>query len=170
MNFTFREIVGATNVSKTSVGEIIARCKECGLPYEFACALTPERLNELIYPDSLGRKPVKNEPDWEAVHKRLLSSKRVNLQYIWQEEDRPDNPEGYSYSYFCAQYNDWKMYSGKDVVLPQEREPGRELFIDWVKFPCVIDYSTGVIHEAHFFVTTLGDSAYPFVEAFPDET
>ena len=27
-----------------------------------------------------------------------------------------------------------------------------------------------MIHEAHFFVTTLGDSSYPFVEAFPDET
>ncbi len=172
MNFTFREIADATNVSKTSVGEILARCKECGLTYEFACSLTPERINELIYPDSFGRKQVKDEPDWESIHKRLLSSRRINLQYIWQEEYRPENPDGYSYSYFCAKYNDWKMSSGKDVVLPQEREPGKELFIDWVgdKLPCVMDYSTGEIHEAHFFVTTLGDSSYPFVEAFPDET
>ncbi len=172
MDFTFREISDATGASKTTVGEIISRCKECGLTYEFAMTLTPERINELIYPDSFGRKQVKDEPDWEAIHKRLLSSKRINLQYIWQEEYRLEKPDGYSYSRFCAKYNEWKKSSGKEVILPQEREPGKELFIDWIgdKLPCVVDYATGEIHDAHFFVTTLGDSSYPFVEAFPDET
>ena len=172
MGFTFREISQAANVSKTTVGEIISRCKECGLDYESASTLSPERINELIYPDSFGRKQVKDEPDWEAIHKRLLSSRRINLQYIWQEEYRVTNPDGYSYSRFCAKYNEWKKSSGKEVILPQEREPGRELFIDWIgdKLPCVMDYDTGELHEAHFFVTTLGDSSYPFVEAFPDET
>jgi hypothetical protein len=35
--------------------------------------------------------------------------------------------------------------TGKKVVMPQEREPGRELFIDWIgdKVPCVIDMETG---------------------------
>ena len=47
-----------------------------------------------------------------------------------------------------------------------------ELFIDWIgdTLPCVTDYCTGEVYEAHFFVTTLGDGSYPFVEAFPDET
>ena len=172
MKFTLREIGEATKCSKTTAGEILARCKECGLTYEDAIKLPPERIHELIYPDSFGRKQVKDEPDWNAIHQRLLSSRRINLQYIWQEEYRKDNPEGYSYSRFCAKYNDWKDKNGKHVVLPQEREPGRELFIDWIgdTLPCVVDYSTGEIHDAHFFVTTLGDSSYPFVEAFPNET
>ena len=57
-------------------------------------------------------------------------------------------------------------------MLPQEREPGKELFIDWVgdTLACVTDSETNTIREAHFFVTTMGDSSYPFVEAFPDET
>jgi len=172
MHLTYREIAEATDVSKTTVGEIINKCKECGLTYEDSLSMSPERINELIYPDSFGRKQVKEEPDWETIHKRLLSSRRINLQYIWQEEYRLDNPDGYSYSRFCAKYNEWKKSSGKNVILPQEREPGKELFIDWIgdTLPCVMDYGTGEIHDAHFFVTTLGDSSYPFVEAFPDET
>lgn len=65
-----------------------------------------------------------------------------------------------------------KEDTGKEVVLPQEREPGKELFIDWIgdTLPCVVDYEIGVIHDAHFFVATLGDSSYPFVEAFLNET
>lgn len=34
---------------------------------------------------------------------------------------------------------------------------------------CVTDSLTGEIHTAHFFVATLGDSSYPYVEALPDE-
>lgn len=170
--FTMREIGASVGCSKTTVSEILARCRECGLSYEDAKDMTQDRINELIYPDSFGRKMVKEEPDWESIHKTLQSSRRVNLQYVWEEIYRPANPNGYSYSHFCAKYNKWKDKTGKHVVLPQERIPGRELFIDWIgdTLPCVIDTATGEIHEAHFFVTTLGDSSYPFVEAFPDET
>lgn len=172
MQLTLREIGEACGCSKSTVGEILSRCKACSLTYEDALTLPPARINELIYPDSFGRKQVKDEPDWESIHARLLSSRRINLQYIWEEEYRRSNPDGYSYSRFCAKYNEWKDKSGKNVCLPQEREPGKELFIDWIgdKLPCVQDYTTGELHAAHFFVTTLGDSSYPFVEAFPDET
>ena len=44
----------------------------------------------MIYPESFGRKQVKDEPDWEQIHERLNSSKRINLQYIWEEEYRPN--------------------------------------------------------------------------------
>lgn len=172
MELNLRDIASAVGCSKTTVGEILNRCKNCGLTYEEAVKLSSKRINELIYPDSFGRKQSKDEPDWESIYTRLTSSRRINLLYIWEQEYRNDNPDGYSYSYFCAKFNEWKDSTGKKVVLPQEREPGKELFIDWIgdTLPCVTDYDTGVVHEAHFFVTTLGDSSYPFVEAFPDET
>ena len=170
--FNYREIADSVGCSKTTVGEILSRCKDCSLTYNDTLSMTNEQIKELVYPDSFGRKQVKDTPDWESIHNRLLSSKRIGLQYIWEEEYRPNNPDGYSYSRFCAKYNEWKKATGKNVVLPQEREPGREMFIDWIgdTLPCVVDYETGEIHEAHFFVTTLGDSSYPYVEAFPDET
>lgn len=170
--FNYRDIGQSVGCSKTTVGEILSRCKECGLTYESASTMTQDQLNELIYPDAFGPKQVKDEPDWDHIHARLQSSRKVNLQYIWENEYRPEHTDGYSYSRFCAKYIAWKKLTGKEVVLPQEREPGKELFIDWVgdKLSCVVDYSTGETHEAHFFVTTLGDGSYPFVEAFPDET
>ena len=172
MGFKLREIAVSTGCSKTTVGEILARCKACDLRYEDAISLPQERVNELIYPESFGRKQVKEEPDWEAIHARLQSSRRINLQYIWEEEYRPANPDGYSYSRFCAKYNAWKDSTGKNVIMAQEREPGKELFIDWMgdTLDCVMDYATGELHKAHFFVTTMAESSYPFVEAFPDET
>lgn len=170
--FTYRDIAKSVGCSKTTVGDIVNRCKECGLTYESARTMTEDEINKLVYPDSFGPKQVKEEPDWESIHARLQSSKKLNLQYIWEEEYRPENPNGYSYSRFCAKYSDWKKATVKKVVLPQEREPGKELFIDWMgdTLPCVVDYDTGEVHEAHFFVTTLGDDSYSFVEAFPDET
>lgn len=170
--FPYRQIGESVGCSKTTVGEIIKRCKECGLTNADAKELTQERLNELIYPDSFGPKQIKDEPDREAVHNRLQSSKRINLQYIREEEYRPENLNGYSYSRFCHRYNLWKQKSGKELTFPQEREPGKELFIDWIgdTLPCATDIETGELLNAHFFLTTLGDGSYPFVEAFPDET
>jgi len=172
LHFTFRDIGQALGISKTTAGAILKRCQECDLTYESASAMSADAIKRLIYPDSFGPKQVKNEPNWESYYTRMRTDKRLNLAYIWQEEYRIENPDGYSYSRFCAKYNEWKDRSGKNVVLPQEREPGKELFIDWIgdKLPCVIDHRTGEALEAHFFVTTLGDSSYPFVEAFPDET
>ncbi len=172
MELNLRDIADAVGCSKTTVGDILSKCKDCGLTFEEAEKLSPERINELIYPDSFGRKQSKDEPDWESIYKRLTSGKRTNLFYIWDQEYRNNNPDGYSYSYFCVKFNKWKEETGKEVVLPQEREPGKELFIDWIgdTLDCVVDYETGDIHPAHFFVTTMGDSSYPFVEAFPNET
>ncbi len=170
--FTYRDIAQSVGCSKTTVGDILNRCKACGLTYEDACTMTQDQVNELVYPESFGPKQVKEEPDWKQIHARLQSSRKINLQYIWENDYRPLHPDGYSYSRFCAKYVDWKKATGKEVTLPQEREPGKELFIDWMgdTLPSVTDYDTGEIHEVHFFVTTLGDGSYPFVEAFPDES
>jgi len=170
--YTYREIAASVGCSKTTVGEILSRCKKHGLSYADASHMTQEQINEAIYPESFGPKQVREEPDWETIHQRISSSKRVNLQYIWEEEYRPGNPDGYSYSHFCAKYTAWKKQTGKKVVLPQEREPGKEMFIDWIgdTLPCVLDTEANTTRDAHFFVTTMGDSSYPFVEAFPDET
>lgn len=170
--FTYRDIAQSVGCSKTTVGDVLNRCKACGLTYESASTMSQYQINSLVYPESFGPRQVKDEPDWDQIHARLQSSRKLNLQYIWENEYRPEHTDGYSYSRFCAKYVSWKKKTGKKVILPQEREPGKEMFIDWIgdTLPCVTDYETGEIHNAHFFVTTLGDGSYPFVEAFPDET
>lgn len=168
--FSQRDIANSVKCGKTTVGEIQKRARDKALTYEKAAAMTNDEIKALLYPDSFGRKYQKDEPDWEAIHKRLCTHKRLNLQYIW-EEYRSENPDGLGYSQFCKRYGLWQEQTGKHVVMPRERDPGKELFVDWMgdTLPCVTDSLTGEVMRAHFFVATLGDSNYPYVEAFPDE-
>ena len=167
--YSQREIAASVKCGKSTVGEIERRCGEYGMTYERASAMTDDAIKATLYPDSFGQ-PAKPGPDWENIHKRLESHKRLNLQYVW-EEYRATSPEGLSYSQFCRRYRKWQDETGKHVIMAQNREPGRELFVDWIgdTLPCVVDGITGEMFEAHFFVAVLGDSGYPYVEAFPDE-
>lgn len=131
--------------------------------------MTNDEIKELLYPNSFGHF-IKEDPDWTAIHQRLRTNKRLNLQYLW-EEYKAENTNDLSYSRFCNRYLIWKNETGKNVIMAQNRDPGKELFVDWMgdTLECVVDSATGEILAAHFFVATLGDSSYPYVEAFPDE-
>jgi transposase len=168
MGLTQREIAESVKCGKSTVGEIQHRCTEAGLNYDHATTMTNNEIRELLYPDSFGKKSSVPDPPWEGIHKVLQSrDNRKNMRYIWEQ----DYASSMSYSQFCRRYKDWKDEAGKNVVMSINREPGRELFVDWVgdTLDCVVDESTGELLTAHFFITTLGDSSYPFVEAFPDE-
>jgi len=167
--YSQREIARSVKCGKSTVGEIQKRCRNCNLQYNTASKMTNDEIKKLIYPGSFGQ-PKKDDPDWASIHNRLQSNKRLNLQYI-REEYRAKNSDGLSYSRFGKRYSDWKNETGKNVIMVQNREPGKELFVDWMgdTLDCVIDSTTGELKKAHFFVATLGDSSYPYVEAFPDE-
>ena len=62
--FTYRDIAASVNCSKTTVGEILSRCRKHGLTYADAAHMTQDQINEIIYPESFGPKQVKEEPDW----------------------------------------------------------------------------------------------------------
>jgi len=168
--FTQRDIAASVNCSKTTVAGLEKRFKELGLSYEAAKDMTDEAVKLLVYPVCHRGRKAKKEPDWEAVQKRLDGNKRMNLQYLW-EEYRETEKDGLSRSQFYARYGEWKHQTGKEVVMVQEREPGKELFVDWMgdKLECVLDSETGKLIAAHFFVATLVDSGYPVVIAYPNE-
>jgi transposase len=168
--YSQRQIGESAKCGKSTVGEVQRRARERGLTYAQAEGMSNDELRSLLYPDSLGKKQ-KPEPEWQEIHERLADkSNRANLQYIW-EEYRESIPTGLSYSQFCKRYEQWRVATGKEVVMAREREPGRELFVDWMgdTLACVMDGGTGEVLKAHFFVAVLGDSSYPYVEAFPDE-
>ena len=168
--YTQREIAASVNCSKTTVAGLQKRLRELGLSYQTAKGMTDEAINKLVYPAYNGGRPFKKEPDWEGIQKRLDGSKRLNLQYLY-EEYREKEKDGLSRSQFYARYTAWKACVGKDVVMVQEREAGKELFVDWMgdTLECVLDSETGKLVKAHFFVATLGDSGYPVVLAYPNE-
>jgi transposase len=168
--YSQREIATSVNCSKTTVASLEKRFKEVALSYEVAKGMTDETITHLVYPVRQQGRKAKKDPDWQAIQKRLDGNKRMNLQYLW-EEYREEQKEALSRSQFYARYGEWKHQTGKEVVMVQQREPGKELFVDWMgdTLPCVLDSETGNVVTAHFFVATLGDSGYPVVIAYPNE-
>jgi transposase len=168
--YSQREIAASVKCSKTTAAEILKRCMELGLKYEAIREKPDDEISRLVYPSCFCGRPVKQEPDWAVIQERLDKNKRLNLYYLF-EEYRETEKDGYGRSQFYERYKVWKATTGKDVVMVQHHEPGKELFVDWMgdKPECVLDTGTGKMMKAHFFVATLGDSGYPVVIAYPDE-
>ena len=169
MGMSQRQIGVSVNCGKSTVGDIQRICRNAGLMYADAAKMAGDEIKALLYP----KRKVGSErglPDWEAVHKWLKGGKRRNLQYAW-EDYRLNMPDGLGYSQFCRQYRVWRESTGKTVTMVQNHEPGEKMFIDWVgdTLDCVVDSSTGEVFTAHFFVSVLGYSCYPYAEAFPNE-
>ena len=168
--YSQREIATSVNCSKSTVTGIQQRCAKAGLSYETAREMTDEEINKKIYPSCHGGRPVKEDPDWNELQARLDANKRLNLQYLW-EEYRKAVKDGLGRSQFYERYTTWRATTGKDVVMVQTHEPGKELYVDWMgdSLECVLDTETGKILKAHFFAAALGDSGYPTVIAYPNE-
>ena len=169
-NHSQRQIAKSVKVSKTTVYEIQKRCREIGLSYNQASELSDEEIRSMVYPLSSSRRVIKPDPDFEGVKNDLQLDPNKNLQYLW-EEYRSEDPEGLSYSQFCERFRRWKNETGQNVNMHIEREPGKEMLIDWMgdTLKIVYDAITGQVFKANFFVTTLGYSGYPYVEAFPNQ-
>ncbi|MDR0499392.1 MAG: IS21 family transposase [Holophagales bacterium] len=174
LGMTQRQIAASVNCGKSTVGEVQRRCKELGIDCKAASEIaekSADELHKLIYP-SMSVQNIKADPDWQAIHNRLMTRRRLNLRYIWVEEYSNSDGDHMSYSQFCRRYSSWLSDSGKKVVMAMDRAPGYELCVDWagdVLEKCVFDTGTGKLLDAHIFVATLGDSGYPYAEAFPDE-
>jgi len=166
-----RDIAQCGGCAKSTVGDVLKRCKEAGLDHEKAISMDPDDLQKMLYPASADKAPRKPEPDWQAIHQEITRHKGMNIQYIWEEYRKAD-PEGLGYSQFCERYRRYRKVYGKGVTMYQERQPGELLEVDWMGdlLPCVMDSETGEVTDAHFFVSVLGASAMPFVRAYPDET
>jgi transposase len=170
MGYSQRKIGESVKCSKSTVGEIQIRCREIGLSYNQAVELSEQEIKALVYPVYNSRRIIKPDPDYESIQNVLKQHSNKNLQYLW-EDYRSDNPEGLSYSQFCERFRRWKNETGQNVNMHIEREPGKEMLVDWMgdTLEIVFDSLTGQIFKANFFVTTLGYSGYPYVEAFPNQ-
>jgi transposase len=170
MGFSQRNVAASVNCGKSTVGDVMRRCRDAGLTYADAAGMTSAEINKLLYPAKHANLEEEAPLDWEAVHKWLKGGKRRNLQYAW-EEYRHKTPDGLGYSQFCRKYRAWKDATGKTVSMVQDYKPSDKMFIDWAgdTLDCVIDADTGKAQTAHFFVAILGYSYYPYAEAFPNE-
>jgi len=165
-----RDIGKSVGHGKSTVGEVQKRCREAGMTFEKAKTMTNTELQQLLYPDYMGKRYIKPDPDFEYIYNELVKHPNLNMRFLWEEYKIQDQ-NGLEYSQFCNRFISWKNESGKKVSMHQERDPGKELFVDWMgdKLSAVVDPTTGEVYDAHLFVAVLGNSGMPYVEAFPDE-
>lgn len=164
-----RDIASVAGCGKSTVGDVLKLCKDKGITAEIAEKLTDSELQAKLYPT----KPSKTsapEPDWKAIHEELAKYPNLNLQFMW-EAYRAEYPTGLSYSRFCAHSRKYREETGREVTFTKERRAGEIMEVDWAgdTLDCVINRATGEIQTAHIFVSILGYSHYPYVEAFPNE-
>ena len=166
---TSRSVGQALGWGKSKAADLYRECREAGLTYEDAKEMSGEDLCRVLGKGSREEENIIKVPDeyWEWVCRELHSSKRKTLNYIWTEFYSKEYPDGLGYSQFCRRYNSWMETASIEIILPQERVPGKEIFIDWVGDTILlIDSETASQRRVYFFIATIGDSSYPFVEAF----
>ena len=168
-NGTSRSVAQALGWGKSKAADLYRECREAGLTYEDAKEMSGEEIWRVLGKDTGEESDIIKVPDeyWEWVCRKMHSSKRMTLSYIWAEFYSKEHPTGLGYSQFCRRYNSWMETASIEIILPQERVPGREIFIDWVGDTILLlDSETASQRKVYFFIATIGASSYPFVEAF----
>lgn len=158
-----KAIAEQCGVGKTTVTDTIARATAAGFGWPLP-PLDDDALERRLYPPVPLFTPRKAPlPDWNSLHRELVTRKDLTLMLLWQEYKAGD-PGGYQYSYFCDLYRQW--HGKLDIAMRQEHRAGEKLFVDYCgRTVSIVDASTGEIREAQVFVAVLGASNYTYAEA-----
>jgi len=166
LGISIRANAQSCKCSRNTVREVLRTAELQGLSWPLPDDMDDDTLMKIIYPsvpEPASRKP---EPDYQYIHEELKRP-HVNLRLLWTEF-KAQQPDGLAYSQFCNRYRSWAAKT--KAVMHLEHKPGYEMFVDWAGTKMhVIDAETGEILDAHLFVSTIGTSSYPYVEAFPSE-
>ncbi len=163
LNRSNRDIGLSCGIGSSTVGDYIQRVRNAGLNWPLPEGLSDTALEQLLFPPPTPRNSARLFPDFHEVHEELQSRKNVTLNLLWQEY-KERNPEGYQYSWYCHNYQEWA--ARLDVVMRHEHRAGEKMFVDYAgQTVNVIDRETGEIHKAQIFVAVLGASSYTYAEA-----
>ena len=168
---SYKEISASLNISVYHVKKILAACSSAGMTFDIAKDMTEEELSKVLYPDDKKKSVIIVVVDCERWYLRYKSMDHPNMLYIWTNEYVPEclsaNYRMLSYGQFCRRINAWTDENRMKIVMPIDRKPGEKLFIDWMGD--TYELPSGPTEPpviVYFFITTLGDSSYPFVEGF----
>lgn len=166
LGISIRATAQSCRCSRNTVREVLRSAELHNLSWPLPQDMDDATLMKVIYPSVSMPKSRKPEPDYQYIHEELKRP-HVNLRLLWTEF-RAQQPDGLAYSQFCNRYRDWAAKT--KAVMHLDHKPGYEMFVDWAGTKMeVTDAETGEILPAHLFVSTIGSSGYPYVEAFPSE-
>jgi len=162
-----RAIATSLGLGKGSIGRYLRRARDAGLSWPLPADLDDDSLELLLFP---APPSLPNEervvPDWSLIDKEMRKS-GVTRQLLWHEY-RTQHPEGFSYTWFCTNYDAWK--GRVRPTMRQSHVGGEKVFVDFSGDTVdVVDPSTGEVHPAKLFVGTMGASSYTYAEAVASE-
>lgn len=168
LGFNQRAIARSTGVARSSLQEYLRTAQMEGITYERAALMTDPELREAFKKQRPGRYRVEvTDPDFERVHKGMMSRKGVTLELLWKEWRATGNG-GYSYSTFCRRYHEHIKHS--QVVMRQAYTPGELLLSDYTGATLSYWERDGKEHVVQIFVACLGFSNLIYVEASRSQT
>ena len=150
-----REISGNTGMSRPSVATYLQKAKEKEIAWPLPDGMDAKALEQLLFPSPGSSDRTPAVPNWSEIATELQAHHHLTLQLLWLEF-KEQNPNGLSYSRFCARYRDWKKKS--EVVMYFEHRGGEKFFIDFAGDTVPIwDERTGDVRfEAQLFVGVMG--------------
>lgn len=163
-SLTVNAIASSVGCSHNTVKSLLAKAGTYGLTYEVAKGMDDNQINTLIYPSKYSTEPVRPEPNLEYIYSELKRH-GVNLSLLWHEY-KQEHTDGVGYTQFCERYR--KYIGSRKVSMHIQHKAGEKMYVDWAGDTMfVADSSNGEVHTAYLFVSALGCSGYPYVEAFP---
>ena len=158
-----RAIAVAVCAALSTVQECLRRFAASGLGWPVT--LDETALEALLYP----REVIVDQtlPDFSAVAARLGSFKGMTRERVWQEY-RQAQPEGLSYSAFCASFA--RFLGLQKLSAKQFHAPGSAMFVDYAGPPLFItDRHTSVRTAVRVFIAAMGYSHAIYAHATPGE-
>ena len=163
---SINQIHKSTGISRSAISDLLHRYHESGVTFEMIQTMNDDALEALIYPNSKVTKSERPEPDCAYIDKELRKP-GVNLTLLWYEYKQM-HPDGLQYTQFCERYRNY--VGARKITQHIELKAGEKMFVDWAgDMMRITDIDTGEIQDVVLFVTTLGTSGYPYVEAFPSK-
>jgi transposase len=168
LGFNQRAIARATGVARSSLQEYLRTAEIEGITYERARVMTDPELRDALKKQRPGRSRVEvTDPDFERVHKEMISRKGVTLELLWKEWRATGNGE-YSYSTFCRRYHEHIKHT--QVVMRQAYTPGELLISDYTGATLSYWERDGKEHKVQIFAACLGFSNLIYAEASRSQT
>ena len=163
------QVAQAVHSSRNTIRDVEKLADEKGISWPLSEELTNQRLQELLYPERLGKAQVYMDPDCAYIHQEL-AKKGVNLTLLHSEYKVDCANAGrvpYQYTQFCEIYRNWAMKSKATMRI--HHKPGDSMEVDWAGGTLPItDPATGQSEPAFLFVAVLPCSCYAYAELCAD--
>lgn len=166
LSLSQRETAKAVGKSRDAVSNVLKMARALDITYSKAIEMKDDELKNLIYPNSNPYRDIP-EPDMEWIDHEMKTHKNMTMMILHQEY-LEKYPDGLKYTQFCERYREY--ISSRKISMHVERKCGERMEIDWVGDKLKYTDASGKQCVACFFVTTLGRSTYPYVEAFPNQS